>query len=119
MLSNVVTGNASVEAGKWRGWFIGEFVTPTDDPRSTSDLEVKWGVHRAGDRRSQWAEPSATTTLSILVSDRFWVQFPDGEVLLADQGDYVLWQPGVAHSWWVEADSVILTVRWIPKSSGY
>lgn len=113
---NVMTGNAQLEAVKRRGWFVGEFMTPTDDPRSTSALEVKWGIHAAGDRRSEWADPSDTTTLSILISGRFCLQFPDGEVVLAAQGDYVLWLPGVAHSWWAEAESVVLTIRWPSKA---
>jgi quercetin dioxygenase-like cupin family protein len=115
MQSNVITGNAAMDSIQRRGWFVGAFITPTDDPRSTSAVEVKWGVHVAGDRRSQWAEPSDSATLSILVSGCFWLQFPDREVRLATQGDYVLWLPEVAHSWWAEADSVILTVRWIAQ----
>lgn len=111
-----MTGNAEIDADKRRGWFIGEFIKPVDDFRSTSAVEVKWGVHAAGDRRSNWAEPSETTTLSLLISGRFCLQFPDGEVMLASQGDYALWLPGVAHSWWVEEDSVVLTVRWPSKS---
>jgi quercetin dioxygenase-like cupin family protein len=116
MLSNVITGNAQREADKRRGWFVGEFITPSEDPRSTSAVEVKWGIHAAGDRRSQWTEPSETTSLSILVSGRFCLQFPDGDVVLASQGDYVLWLPGVAHSWWAEETSVVLTVRWPSES---
>lgn len=111
-LSNVVTGNAATDAQQYRGWFIGKFVTPTDDPRSTSAVEVKWGLHPTGDRRSDWAPPADTTTLSILVSGCFHVQFPDGEAVLTSQGDYALWLPGVSHSWWAEEDSVIVTVRW-------
>lgn len=116
MQANVITGNAATETDQYRGWFVGEFITPIDDPRSTSAVEVKWGIHAAGDRRSQWAEPADTTTLSILISGRFWVQFPDEEVVLATQGDYVLWLPGVAHTWWAEEDSVILTVRWAAQA---
>jgi quercetin dioxygenase-like cupin family protein len=110
---NVITGNAQAEANKRRGWFVGGFITPTEDPRSTSSVEVKWGIHAAGDQRPEWAEPSQTTTLSILISGRFRLQFPDGEVVLAAQGDYVLWLPDVAHSWQAEADSVVVTVRWL------
>ncbi len=113
-IAGVTTGNAHLEAVKRRGWFIGEFITPADDPRSTNALEVKWGIHAAGDRRYEWAGPSATFTLSILISGRFWVQFLDGDIRLDSQGDYVLWRPEVAHSWWAEEDSVVLTVRWHP-----
>lgn len=118
MPTNVITGNAPKEANKRRGWFIGEFISPTNDLRSTADVEVKWGTHAADDRRSEWAEPSEATTLSILIQGRFRLQFPDGEVVLASQGDYVLWLPGVAHSWWAEETSTVLTVRWpsIPDS---
>ena len=112
MLSNVTTGNAYSDGEERRGWFVGSFITPSESPRSTSALEVKWGVHAAGDRRSEWTEPAETTTLSILVSGRFCLQFPDGEIVLATQGDYALWLPGVAHSWRAEEDSVVLTVRW-------
>lgn len=112
MLSNVTTGNAYSDGEERRGWFVGSFITPSNSARSTSALEVKWGVHVAGDRRPQWAEPAETTTLSILISGRFCLQFPDGEIVLASQGDYALWLPGVAHCWRAEADSVVLTVRW-------
>ncbi len=111
MLSNVTTGNAYSDGEERRGWFVGPFITP-DSPRSTAALEVKWAGHGAGDRRAQWAEPAETTTLSILISGRFCLQFPDGKIVLASQGDYALWLPGVAHFWWAEADSVVLTVRW-------
>lgn len=117
MQSNIITGNAQIEGKSRRGWFIGDFITPTDSLRSTSAVEVKWGIHAAGDRRSQWTEPSETTTLSILVSGRFCLQFPDDEVTLSSQGDYVLWLPGVAHSWCAEEASVVLTVRWPSKIS--
>lgn len=112
MQSQVITGNAQTEANERRGWFLGNFIPPGDDPRSTAAVEVKWGIHAAGEGRSHWAEPSAATTLSVLISGRFRVQFPEREVILAAQGDYVLWPPGVAHSWQAEADSVIVTVRW-------
>jgi quercetin dioxygenase-like cupin family protein len=112
MLSNVTTGNAHTDGQERRGWFVGSFITPSDSPRSTAALEVKWGVHEAGDRRTAWTEPAETTTLSILVSGRFCLQFPDGEIVLVSQGDYALWLPGVAHCWWAEADSVVVTVRW-------
>jgi quercetin dioxygenase-like cupin family protein len=116
MPSNVITGNAQIEANKRRGWFIGEFITPAEDPRSTAALEVKWGVHAAGGQRSEWAEPSETTTLSILISGCFRLQFPDGEIVLDNQGDYALWLPGIAHTWEAEKASVVLTIRWLSMS---
>ena len=116
MPSQVVFGNTQVEGASRRGWFLGHFITPTDDPRSTNALEVKWAVHKAGEGRTQWATNVEATTLSILIKGRFRLQFPEQEILLSHEGDYVLWCPGVPHSWCAEDDSTILTVRWPSKS---
>jgi hypothetical protein len=115
MPPKVVFGNASVEGANRWGWFLGHFITPTDDPRSTPILEVKWGVHKAGDGRNQWATNVEATTLSILINGRFRLQFPEQEFVLSREGDYVLWCPGVPHYWSAEEDSTVLTVRWPSK----
>ena len=115
MPPKVVFGNASVEGANRWGWFLGHFITPTDDPRSTPLLEVKWGVHKAGDGRNQWATNVEATTLSVLINGRFRLQFPEQEFVLSREGDYVLWCPGVPHYWSAEEDSTVLTVRWPSK----
>jgi quercetin dioxygenase-like cupin family protein len=117
MQSQVVFGNANVEGANRWGWFLGHFITPTDDPRSTSILEVKWSDHKAGDTRPEWAMNVEATTLSILIRGRFRLQFPDQEFLLSREGDYVIWSPGVAHCWSAESDCTVLTIRW-PSRSG-
>lgn len=117
MSPDIVFGNANTEAAKRSGWFLGHFITPTDDPRSTHDLEVKWGIHKAGDCRSEWAANIHATTISILIKGRFCLLFPDQDVLLEQVGDYALWCSGIAHTWVAEEDSTILTVRW-PSVSG-
>lgn len=114
--SNVVFGNAHREGTNRGGWFVGYFISPAGDPRSTGEVEIKWGVHQAGERRSQWATNQEATTLSILIKGRFRLQFPEQEILLSDEGDYALWCPGVPHTWCAEAESTILTVRWPSKS---
>jgi len=116
MQPEVVFGNAQVEGASRWGWFMGHFVIPTDHPRSTSTLEVKWGVHEAGDGRSQWAMNVEATTLSILLKGRFRLQFPAQEVILSHEGDYVIWAPGVPHCWCAEEASTIMTIRWPSKS---
>ena len=115
MPPKVVFGNASVEGANRWGWFLGHFITPTDDPRSTPLLEVKWGVHKAGDGRTQWATNVEATTLSILINGRFRLQFPEQEFVLSREGDYVLWCPGVPHYWSAEENSTVVTVRWPSK----
>ncbi|SRR5579883_915603 len=115
MQGKVIFGNAHVDGSKHWGWFIGHFITPTNNPRSTSDVEVKWMNHKAGDVRKDWAVNAEATTLSLLIRGQFRLQFLDKEVLLSSEGDYVIWSPGVSHCWVAESDSTVLTVRWPSK----
>ncbi len=113
----VYTGNAGADAALDRGWLLGHFKDP-GDPRHSEDVEIKWGVHPAGDRRAAWVGAEQRTALLVLVSGRFRVEFPERSVLLERQGDYVVWGRGVGHSWLAEEESVVLTVRW-PSVPGY
>ncbi len=113
--NNLVFGNAKEEGGKGGGWFLGHFITPKDDPRSTEELEVKWGVHQAGDSRTEWAVNNQAATLAILIHGEFRLQFEHREIVLSREGDYVLWSAGVAHTWIAETDCTILTVRYPSK----
>lgn len=105
-------GNASLEAMAHRGWFLGHFIEAPDDLRATSTLELKWADYETGESRATWAVNQQATTLSILIRGQFRLRFLEQEVVLQQEGDYALWLPGVAHSWFVEAPSTILTVRW-------
>ncbi|MGQ4514368.1 signal peptidase I [Streptomyces sp. DW26H14] len=96
---------------------LGHFKDPAD-PRHSEDVEIKWGVHPRGDRRARWVTGEERTALLVLVSGRFRVELPDRTVLLARQGDYVVWGRGTDHSWYAEEESVVLTVRW-PSVPGY
>ncbi len=116
MQSKVAFGNAHVDGANRWGWFVGHFITPTDHPRSTPDVEVKWSFHKAGDVRKEWVMNAEATTLSILIRGQFRLQFLDQEVLLSSEGDYVIWSPKVSHCWSAELDSTVLTVRWPSKS---
>lgn len=117
MQAEVVAGNALVEGELRRGWFMGYFIPDATDPRSSSALEVKWATHAVGETRSGWAKNLQATTLSILIRGRFRVQFRDRDVVLAQEGDYVLWRPNVPHCWSAEEESTILTIRW-PSQAG-
>ncbi|GAP45294.1 signal peptidase I [Streptomyces azureus] len=110
-------GNAGKDAALDRGWLLGHF-KDVGDPRHSEAVEVKWGVHPAGDERSQWVRGEERTALLVLVSGRFRVELPGRSVLLERQGDYVVWGRGVDHSWFAEEESVVLTVRW-PSVPGY
>ncbi|MCP4714629.1 MAG: signal peptidase I [Deltaproteobacteria bacterium] len=101
------------------GWFIGHFIN--DIQRSTPDVEVKWGIHRAGDTKEKLALNEFAKTMSVLISGKFHLLFRKGsvkkEIPLERPGDYVLWDAGVAHGWHAVEDSTVLTVRW-PSLAG-
>lgn len=113
----VYVGRADRDAALDRGWLLGHFKEP-GDPRHSEDVEIKWGVHPAGDRRARWATGEVRTALLVLISGRFRLDFPGRSVTLAEQGAYVVWGKGVDHSWYAEEESVVLTVRW-PSVPGY
>jgi len=106
-------GNAAEDGrGDARGWILGHFLDSSNGVRSTDDVEVKWGIHPAGDKRSEWTTDDQRTTMVLLVDGHFTVSLTDGRVELNKQGDYAVWGPGIDHSWEAEEDSVVLTVRW-------
>jgi len=117
MDGTVHVGNAGRDATADYGWLLGHF-KDVSDPRHSDAVEVKWGVHPAGDRRAAWVRGEERTALLVLVSGRFRMDFPDGSVTLGEPGDYVVWGKGVDHSWYAEEDSVEITVRW-PSVPGY
>ncbi len=110
----VVTGNAAAEDPARYGWFVGHFVPAPagGDPRATSAVEVKWAVYGGGEARDGWGANREATTLAVLVRGRFRLRFPGRDVLLAEEGDYALWAPGVPHHWTAESAAVVLSLRW-------
>jgi len=120
-MNGVFSANAGHAGKPYRGWFMGHFVR---GPGQSDDVEVKWGVHPQGDRNGGFASNARAHTLSILISGRFRIVFENGsareEIMLEKEGDFAMWEPGVAHDWEAEADSIVLTVRWpsIPKDQG-
>jgi hypothetical protein len=106
------SGNAYTEAPEYRGWLLGHFIKPDDDVRATRDLEIKWGVHPAGQQREAWTVDETRSTVLILVRGRFRLDLTVGSVTLENEGDYAAWGPGIDHSWQAEDDSVVISVRW-------
>ncbi|SIR80406.1 signal peptidase I [Micromonospora avicenniae] len=117
MDETVYVGNAGVDGATNAGWLLGHFMPP-DEVRHSTDVEVKWGVHPRGETRARWATGERRTALLVLISGRFRVELRDRTVVLGSPGDYVVWGPGVDHSWYAEHESVVLTVRW-PSVPGY
>jgi hypothetical protein len=112
----VYVGNAGADAVESRGWLLGYF-KPEHDPRHSDEVEVKWAIHPKGDQRPQWVAAEQRSALLLLVSGRFRVELPGRTVLLAEQGDYVVFH-GLSHSWYAEEASVVVAVRW-PSVPGY
>jgi len=117
VVANWHYGNAAEDTKDDRGWLLGHFVNPSEGVRHSSDVEVKWGVHPVGDKRGEWTSDERRTTLLLLVQGEFRIDLTEGSRVLARQGDYALWGPGVDHSWEALADSVVITVRW-PSAAG-
>lgn len=105
-------GNAAEDTAQTRGWLLGHFIDPAEGVRSTKDVEVKWATHPAGDKRPEWTADDRRTTLVLLVDGHFRVRLTEGAATLARQGDYILWGPGIDHTWEAIEDSIVLTVRW-------
>jgi len=110
-----VFGNAGDASKDTRGWFLGHFMPGTDNPLRSADVELKWFTHAKGETRDQWAPANQVRTLNILIRGKFVLLFPDREVPLEREGDFVLFGPGVAHSFRSVEESLVLTVRWPSK----
>ncbi|MCA9375519.1 MAG: signal peptidase I [Candidatus Doudnabacteria bacterium] len=111
--TGVEGGNASESRNAYQ-WLIGPFIPEsTSDVRHTSDIELKWSEHAAGDARTEWSSDETATTMTLLISGSYDTEFEDGSVFEhRSLGDYVIWKPGVNHKWTVHEDSLILTIRW-------
>lgn len=114
---NIAIGNTfeSSIATANRGWFIGHFIDPkTNELNFSSEVEVKWGVHKKNQQKEVIGTNTTATTLTLLISGKFTMLFPEQEkkITLCQQGDYLIFPAGIAHAWIADADSVVLTVRW-------
>ena len=113
MADNWYAGNANDDASEYRGWLLGHFIDAADSgPRSTEALEIKWGIHPAGDTRAEWTAGDERTAMILLVAGQFRLDLTVGSITLKRQGDYVVARPGIDHSWHAEQDSTVITIRW-------
>ena len=104
-------GNAAADGPEHRGWFVGHFMDP-GDVRMSKEVEIKWGIHAAGEERESWHGDEHRTTVLLLISGRFRINLSVSSHVLAEQGDYAMWGRGIGHSWRAEEDSVVVTIRW-------
>ena len=113
-----VSGNAVDAARDTRGWILGHFMPGEANPLRTEDVEIKWYNHTEGEVREEWAPPTGVSTLNILIRGHFVLRFPEEEVPLRKEGDFVLFGPDVAHSYRSVEKSLVLTVRWPSRPAG-
>lgn len=108
-------GQAAMDQIENSGWFLGQFVPEDMGLRHQTDVELKWGLHKDGERRSAPWATQVSTTVAILIRGALKVEFYVDEtpqvVTLDKEGDYVVYGPDVAHSWEAIGDTLVLTVR--------
>jgi hypothetical protein len=108
-------GNAALDQVRGTGWFVGQFVPPEQGLRHQTDVELKWGIHKDGEKRAHpWATGNATT-ISVLIEGTLHVTFylngTSQVVTLRQAGDYIAFGPEIVHSWEAVGDTVVLSVR--------
>jgi hypothetical protein len=110
-------GNAADETTDTRGWLVGHFIPASAGIRMSADVEVKWGIHPTGDKRAEWTADDQRTTLVVLVEGNFRVDLTEGHTVMTRPGDYLMWGPGIDHTWSALDDSIVITIRW-PSAAG-
>ena len=105
-------GNAIDVGRDYRGWFLGSFMGPSVPALYSTEVEVKWGIHAAGDCRTEWGRADCTS-VTVCIRGRFRLLFaePTCEHVLCKEGDFALWGPGVLHKWTAEEDTVIAVAQ--------
>ena len=111
---SVYFGNAAADQLRGTGWFVGQFVAV--EPRRQTAVELKWGLHHDGEMRARGPEAVAdATTVSILIRGAMRLAFyADGSecaITMQREGDYVIFGPGVVHSWEAVGETLVVTVR--------
>src|SRR4051794_29495641 len=108
-------GNAAMDQVRDSGWFLGQFVPAEQGPRHQNDVELKWGIHPDGHKRSQPAANGNATTVSVLIQGtlklELHVDATPQLVTLKEQGDYLIFGPDVVHSWEAVGHTIVLSVR--------
>ncbi|MFA5905817.1 MAG: hypothetical protein WC836_17930 [Desulfobacula sp.] len=112
----IETGNLNskvLENPEKRNWFLGHFMDPSSLFHST-DVEIKWGIHKKGEKYENAKANPQAKSLAILVSGNEKFYFPDTDetIILQKEGDYVIWNSGVFHSCEMIEDTTIITIRW-------
>ena len=117
--NHIYGGNAVLEGKERFGWFVGNFITPQHPLRTNKEVEIKWGIHPQGEKRTSGAPTGEATTATILIKGRYKLTFSGKEFLLTKEGDYLIFHPNQPHTAEALADTTMLTIRWpsLPRNS--
>jgi hypothetical protein len=116
VVEGVYCGNAVTDQVRGTGWFVGQFIPAGLGIRHQTDVELKWALHHDGEQRSRGPEAvAAATTISILIRGALRVVFPtEGAartVIMDNEGDYIIFGPGIVHSWEAIGETLVVTIR--------
>ena len=104
-------GNAALDGAARGGWMLGHFIE--GGPRHSTDIEIKWGVHSAGEQRtSSHTSDPRIMTLAILIKGKCKSNMNGKEVIWENEGDYLLYSHNLPHTFEAIEDSVTVTIRW-------
>ncbi|MGH6841777.1 MAG: hypothetical protein ACREDV_06750, partial [Methylocella sp.] len=81
-----------------------------------TDVELKWGLHKDGEKRSHPLANGNATTISVFIRGgalrvTFGVGGTKQTVTLQKEGDYVVFGPDIVHFWEAEGEPVVLSIR--------
>mmetsp|Transcript_2522 Transcript_2522/g.4351 ORF Transcript_2522/g.4351 Transcript_2522/m.4351 type:complete len:187 (-) Transcript_2522:1376-1936(-) len=112
--SQVYYGNAHLDGMTHGNWFMGHFLAGDEvSPlRTSKEIELKFSDNPSGKVNGNVAVNQYGHSMGFLISGRHRYEFPSESVTLEKLGDYVIWGPGVEHTWVAESHSVVLSIRW-------
>lgn len=109
-MRNYFIGNVKVDGFNHKGWFVGHFIKNNRLGR-TKDVEIKWDETKKGTKREEWSINNSAHTLTVVISGRLRVIFPDESFDLGS-GEYFLSQPGTPHKYEILENGLTISVRW-------
>jgi len=139
-MEKIIQGNLNQNDPKRRGWFAGNFMDE-DSPFKTDDFELQWRKLKAGEEKPNLGTQKVAKTMGILVYGKFEFNFPKEnkldpakggasgrvcrkgrssaasnysgkKITLEKEGEFVFFDAGVAHSWKVIEDTLLVSIRW-------
>jgi len=115
-MESIKTGNFNddiIGTPERRGWVMGHFIE-TQSLLHSTDVEIKWGVHKKGEKTSTPRANIQAKSLAILLHGKVSICFTESAetVILEKEGDFVLYDFGVFHNYEFLEDTTVITIRW-------